>query len=132
MSYAIERGLLLTANDLALLIWVTDMGMRHLKDNGAIDATTYERLRTLRRTAQQLATSNVRHKSAKAPPNEASSAQSNGHPEELTARQAAAILGITDRHVYRLKPQLGVLREKPLLLDRDSVLAYALRKRNAA
>jgi hypothetical protein len=38
------------------------------------------------------------------------------------------MLGITDRHVRRIAPQLGIVRAKPLMFSTAAVEAYASRR----
>jgi hypothetical protein len=59
-------------------------------------------------------------------PDPASSIQAD--PHEVTASQAAQMLGITDRHVRRIASQLGVVRVKPLMFSTAAVEAYASRR----
>jgi hypothetical protein len=59
-------------------------------------------------------------------PDPASSSQAD--PHEVTASQAAQMLGITDRHVRRIASQLGVVRVKPLMFSTAAVEAYASRR----
>jgi hypothetical protein len=59
-------------------------------------------------------------------PDPASSSQAD--PHEVTANQAAQMLGITDRHVRRLASQLGIVRVKPLMFSTAAVEAYASRR----
>jgi predicted DNA-binding transcriptional regulator YafY len=46
--------------------------------------------------------------------------------EALTAREAAKVIGVDRRTIYRIKAQLGVLRERPLMLSRDVVVRYKI------
>jgi hypothetical protein len=53
-------------------------------------------------------------------------------PQEITVREAAALLGWTDRHVRRLitAGELSLLRRKPIMLSRPAVVAYKLHRDN--
>jgi excisionase family DNA binding protein len=51
-------------------------------------------------------------------------------PQEITVREATALLGCTDRHVRRLitAGEIPILRRKPIMLSRDAVIAYQIRR----
>jgi hypothetical protein len=60
---------------------------------------------------------------------DAESAQSDDLPRgrELTIREAVPLLPCGERHIRRLirAGAIPILRDKPIMLDRDTVLAYA-------
>lgn len=127
MSFLIENGLLLTPDDVLLFAWWTETSLPHMQARHAIDGSMIERARMLRRAADRyLAMSQLRHELAQVLSAEESSALSIGLPEALTAREAAKVIGVDRRTIYRIKAQLGVLRERPLMLSRDVVVRYKI------
>jgi hypothetical protein len=58
---------------------------------------------------------------------EEESAPEGDRAPEITAAEAAKILGVTPQHVRRIRHKIGVLRPKPsITFDRQMVEAYAL------
>jgi hypothetical protein len=47
--------------------------------------------------------------------------------QEITAAEAAEILGVTPTHTRRIRHKIGFLREHPITFDRATVDAYKLR-----
>jgi hypothetical protein len=83
--------------------------------------------------------SQPRHGPVTSPPDKAPSDQSIEPPNEITVAQAAEIIGLSDRQVWRLVKEpdlaLAIVRTDPMRLDRQLVEAYKLHrdeKRNAA
>jgi hypothetical protein len=125
-----EPVLRLRGRILLKLAWCVRFTIRHQQrhDGIPLDADLLQLHHLLRHTAeqyrrmsdvgQQLPTSApVRGDSPHAP------------PEQLTAAEAAFILGCSDRHVRRLADQIGTIRRRPLIMfDRSAVEAYAARR----
>jgi hypothetical protein len=59
---------------------------------------------------------------------EAESAPEADRAQEITAAEAAKILGITSQHCRRIRHKIGFLREKPITFDRQMVNAYAVHR----
>jgi hypothetical protein len=57
---------------------------------------------------------------------EAESAPEGDRDQEMTAVEAARLIGITEQYCRRVRHKIGVLREKPITFDRQMVEAYAL------
>ena len=127
MSYLIENAYLLSPDDVVLFAWWVEMTTPHMQRVNAIDAAMIERARTLRRAADRIvALSQLRHELAETISAEQSSGQSIGLPKAITAREAAEILEVDPRTIYRIKGALGVLRERPLMLSHDVVIRYKI------
>jgi hypothetical protein len=131
MSFLIEHGLLLTPDDTVLLAWWTEQTTPYMQKVNGIDSSMIDRARMLRRAADRfLEMSQLRHELEDRPAPEASSA-ANSQPQVITAGEAAEILQVDVRTVYRIRAQLGLLREKPpLVFSHDAVIAYKVRRDN--
>jgi hypothetical protein len=89
------------------------------------------------RLADEIATTSAYVSSLRnSPPARAESSPVDQLPAEITARQAAELLGCSPHWARHLAHQHGwVTRRKPIMISRDAVLAYKLRRddeRNAA
>jgi hypothetical protein len=127
MSWQIENAYLLDPADTVLFAWWIDQTTLHMQRLNAIDSSMIERARALRRAADRIvALSQLRHELAESISAERSSTQSIGLPKAITAKEAAEILGVDPRTIYRIKSQLGVLRERPLMLSHDAVIRYKI------
>jgi hypothetical protein len=137
MSWLIESpAYLLSPDDVVLFAWWIEVTTPHMQRVHAIDRSMIERARLLRRAADRVLTVATATPAGEPISAEGSSAQSiGGLPKAITAREAADILGVDPRTIYRVKAQLGVLREKPLMLSLDVVIRYKIthpRDRSAA
>jgi hypothetical protein len=105
------------------------LGIRYVKVNDAIapPPRLLAVASLVRQAADQYRMSDVRHRARTSCPDPASSNPTD-EPHEITASQAAQMLGLTDRHVRRIASQLGVVRVKPLMFDTAAVQAYASRR----
>jgi hypothetical protein len=128
VSWLIESpAYLLSPDDVVLFAWWVEITMPHMQRVHAIDSSMIERARALRRAADRiLAVSQLRQGLAETISAEQSSGQSIGLPQAITAKEAAEILGVDPRTIYRIKAQLGVLRERPLMLSHDVVIRYKI------
>ena len=132
MSFLIEHGLLLTPDDTVLFAWWTEQTTPYMQKVNGIDSSMIDRARMLRRAADRfLEMSQLRHELEDRPAAEASSAANISQPQVITANEAAEILKVDVRTVYRIRAQLGLLREKPpLVFSHDAVIAYKIRRDN--
>jgi hypothetical protein len=126
----IERAILLEPAEVLAWAQLGEYGMSHLAgcEGLLIDGAYVEQVRKMRRAADRLL-ENVATatRAGDQLPAEAMSASSIGLPQAITASEAAEIIGCDVRTIYRIKRQLGVLREeRPLMLSKDGVVRFKI------
>jgi hypothetical protein len=128
MSWVIEHAYLLDPSDAVLFAWWTEQTEDIMVRRHHLELSKIERAHKLQRAADRfVGMSQVGHEVAPPRSAEQSSAQSiTDLPPMITAQEAADILGVSRKTVDRIKGQLGLLREDPLLLTRDVVIAHKI------
>ena len=105
MSYLIEgEGLLLTGHDLLVIAAYVDRGIKYTRGRDSITPSPADiaviRMLKQGRERYRARMANVGHDQATLGPVDGASTQSSDR--EVNARGAAEIIGVTDRHIYRL------------------------------
>jgi hypothetical protein len=143
MSWLVDHAYLLDASDAVLFAWWTKQTEDIMVRRHHLEPAVIDRAHALQRAADRFVgmsqlgqdrtprqagnLSHLGHQVAPPISAEQSSPQSiTDLPPIITAQEAAKLLGVSRKKIDRIKGQLGPLREKPLLLTRDVVIAYKI------
>lgn len=127
----LENAVLLTPDE--VLIWgeLGPHALSHLTGCSGllIDGVYADEVAAMRRAADRVTSVSGHAVRTSVPVAEESVPSVDQLPQEITAREAAALLDCIDRHVRRLitAGELPLLRRKPMMLSRSAVVAYQIR-----
>ena len=128
----IENAVLLSPDEVLTWAELGPHALGHLTGckGHLIDRAYVDQVEAMRRAGDRVRSVSGRAFRTSVPVKEESAPSVDQLPQEITVREAAALLGCTDRHVRRLitAGEVPILRRKPIMLSRDAVIAYQIRR----